>query len=249
MRIPKHHLGPGMSVEVDWFGGLPVTQLQAFRTYASEFEALYLMLSVSLNEAIGLRDSGALAKSFKALSLTSSLCVRFTEALEDILRSLVQYSEEHETAPSVAALNPADFLGGRSHRAALKDAIWHRTLFSQGAQFLSKIRTLRSMVIYIGSDFCQAADSLASTDLVAESSKLWAVMDSGHFDLNTCLRESMVMLKCFLRVLPDEQVRDFQNTVSSRETVRRTAPGRAAAAVAASGRPMRVHTTSRGVTR
>jgi hypothetical protein len=243
LRRPKHHLGPGASVDVDWFGGLPIAQLQAFRTYANEFEAFYLMLSVSLNEAIGLRDSGALARSHEALALTSSLCSRLAEALEDILLSLGQHSKEHETTPSVAALNPTDFLGSRSHCAALKNVICHRALFSHGARFLSKIRTLRAMVTQISRDFCQAADGLASHDTVGDSSQSWAVMDAGHFDLNTCLRESMVLLKCFLRVLPDEQVRDFVNIASSRRMLRRTAPNNA---VAVGGRSM-PHRTSRHV--
>jgi hypothetical protein len=231
-------------VEVDWTGGLPATQLQTFRTYANEFEALYLMLSVSLNEAIGIRDSGALAKAFEVLALTPCLCVRLTEALETLLVSLIQHSKEHETTPSVTALRPSDFLGGRSRRAALKSGVLHRACLSQGSRFLIKIRTLRSMVSDIGGDFCDAADAVATQDIVAETSRLWAVMDAGHFDLNTCLRESMVLLKCFLRVLPDEQVRDFVNIASSRRMLRRTEPNNA---VAVGGRSMPAHRTSRGV--
>ena len=48
-------------------------------------------------------------------------------------------------------------------------------------------------------------------------------MDAGHFDLNTCLRESMILLKCFLRVLPDEEIVDFEKTVSFRTVQPRSA--------------------------
>lgn len=40
-------------------------------------------------------------------------------------------------------------------------------------------------------------------------------MDSAHFDWNTCLRESMALLKCFLRALPDDGLRGFQKIVSA----------------------------------
>ena len=37
----------------------------------------------------------------------------------------------------------------------------------------------------------------------------WGILDSSHYDLNTCLRESIVLLKCFLHALPAEQVTEF----------------------------------------
>jgi hypothetical protein len=35
-------------------------------------------------------------------------------------------------------------------------------------------------------------------------------MDQDHFDLNTSLRESLILLKCFLQVLPGDEVRCFE---------------------------------------
>jgi len=52
--------------------------------------------------------------------------------------------------------------------------------------------------------------------------KLWIGMDTGHFDLNTCLRESLIMLRCFLRVLPDSQVLDFEKTMALEMAAPRT---------------------------
>ena len=42
------------------------------------------------------------------------------------------------------------------------------------------------------------------------------MLDKGHFDLNTCLRESIVLLKSFLVVLPDEQVTAFKAAINFR---------------------------------
>ena len=38
-------------------------------------------------------------------------------------------------------------------------------------------------------------------------------MDAAHYDLNTCLRETIVLLKSFLRALPEDQVGGFQKSV------------------------------------
>ena len=44
---------------------------------------------------------------------------------------------------------------------------------------------------------------------------LWKIVDAAHYDLNTCLRETIIMLKSFLHVLPDEELPSFQKFVDS----------------------------------
>jgi hypothetical protein len=39
-------------------------------------------------------------------------------------------------------------------------------------------------------------------------------MGAAEYDLNTCLRELLVMLKCFLRVLPANDLALFERTLS-----------------------------------
>jgi hypothetical protein len=235
LKRPKHHLGPGVSVEGDWFGDLNVAQLQAFDAYAEELEFSYCMFTVSLNEAIGLHASGSLPKSFQMMADTSALCSRLTALLVNILRSLAQHAKEHGTNPSIAPLNPADFYSDREQRWALKSLIRHRALLTRVSQSQSKVRTLRTMVDHVGSDFCVAADALASQGTAVDSPELWAAMDAWHFDLNTCLRESTVLLKCFLRVLPDDELRGFQETVSHDKTSRLATPDAKTKAAAVGG--------------
>jgi hypothetical protein len=42
---------------------------------------------------------------------------------------------------------------------------------------------------------------------------MWAEVDVDHYDLNTCLREAIVVFKSFLIALPESQLGAFQNTV------------------------------------
>jgi len=42
---------------------------------------------------------------------------------------------------------------------------------------------------------------------------MWAEVDAGHYDLNTCLREAIVVFKSFLIALPEDQLGAFQNAV------------------------------------
>jgi hypothetical protein len=156
--------------------------------------------------------------------LMSSLCQRFINLVDGTLRLLGEHSKHHGTTPSVAPLNPADFNSLRGQRAALASSLWHRALFSQHAQFLSKIRTLAALVASLGADIRVTAEELASHGAAVDSASLWSAVSTEYCDLNTCLRETLIMLKCFLRVLPDEQLLQFDKTMSNDERARLKTP-------------------------
>jgi hypothetical protein len=88
----------------------------------------------------------------------------------------------------------------------------NHVLLSHRLQFLHKVSTLQEMVEDLGKDFRHAADDLAEGSSV-NAPKMWAEVDSDHYDLNTCLREAIVVFKSFLIVLPESQLGAFQNTV------------------------------------
>jgi hypothetical protein len=87
-------------------------------------------------------------------------------------------------------------------------------ILTQRSQFLHKISTLEEMVVDVDSHFRQAAEDLG-TGASVEPSLDWQTVDAAHYDLNTCLREAIVLLKSFLVVLPDEELGAFQKTVDS----------------------------------
>ncbi len=223
MKGSKSRLVSGASVQSDWYGWLPDAKMETFRVYAGEFETCYIMLSVTLDEAIGLRESGQVRKSYQAACVTPALCTRLADRLHGLLCSLDEHAKHYGIVPSVAPLDAANFRGAREQRTARMSSLLSRVLLPQRAQFLSKITSLKHMIGELATDFRNAADGLAEGP-VQNNDHLWAALDQGHFDLNTCLRESMVLLKCFLRVLPDDQLSSFQKTVASQLSSHRPAP-------------------------
>jgi hypothetical protein len=201
-------------VQTDWYGWLPDAKLRAFKLYSNESETYYAMLSVSLDEAISLRESGSLRQSFQVIEVTPELCSRLTARLQGLLSSLDVHARHYGIVPSVAPLAVANFRGARGQHSARLSSLLSRILLSQRAQFLSKITALRDMLTELCADFADAAQDLAS-GAASDSHRLWLTLDENHFDLNTCLRETMVLLKCFLRVLPDDQLLSFQQTVEA----------------------------------
>jgi hypothetical protein len=219
LKASTPRLEAGASVQADWFGWLPEAKMHVFRVYAEEFESRYLMLSVSLNEAIGLRNHGSQSKSYQVVLITPPLCGRLTDSLEGMLCSLGEHVTRYGMVPSVVPLDAANFHGQRGQRSARKNFLLSTVLLSKRAQYLSKVGTLREMVSYMSVDFCHAAEELLCARGSSKPGLLWTAMDEGQFDLNSCLRESMILLKSFLRVLPNQQLQAFQRTVSSHMTM------------------------------
>ncbi len=202
----------GKSVKDDWRAWLPEAKAQVFSDHVHQLESSYMMLSISLDEAIELEQMGQAGKSQQAVSVTSGLCKLLTQALGGLLRALSEHAKHYGTTPNAVPLDPANFQGQRGQRSARMNSLLTHVLFSQRLQFLHKLSTLEEMVEDLGKDFRDAANDLAEGTSF-DPPKMWAEVDSDHYDLNTCLREAIVVFKSFLIALPESQLGAFQNTV------------------------------------
>jgi hypothetical protein len=191
---------------------LPEEKAQVFLEHERHLESLYNMFSVSLNEVIELKLAGLLAKALGAISMTSQLCERLTHPLAGTLRALHDHAKHYGTVPNAAPLDPENYCGTKGQRSARMSGLMDRVLFSHRLQFLHKVSTLQEMVEDLDRDLRNTADDLAS-GLCADPEHGWHEMDAGHYDLTTCLRETIVLFKSFLVVLPAGQLGDFEKTV------------------------------------
>jgi hypothetical protein len=202
----------GKSVKDDWRAWLPEEKDQIFHKYVRELESRYFMLSVSLDEAIALRQLGHPGKSLQALGITSGLCKLLTQTLAGLLHALSEHAKHYGTIPNAAPLDPSNFQGQKGQRSARMGSLLNLVLLSHRLQFLHKVSTLEEMVEDLGQDFRYAANGLAGGNYL-NAKKMWAELDADHYDLNTCLRETIVVFKSFLIALPESQLGVFQNTL------------------------------------
>jgi hypothetical protein len=202
----------GKSVKDDWRAWLPEAKAQVFDKQVHQLESSYVMLSVSLDEAIELRQLGHPGKSLQALGITSGLCKLLTQTLAGLLHALSEHAKHYGTIPNAAPLDPSNFQGQKGQRSARMASLLNLVLLSHRLQFLHKVSTLEEMVEDLGQDFRRAANDLARGNYL-NSKKMWAELDADHYDLNTCLRETIVVLKSFLVALPESQLGVFQNTL------------------------------------
>jgi hypothetical protein len=205
-------LSRGRCVQQDWRTNLPEDKALVFQEHERQLESLYNMFSVSLNEAIELKLAGLLAKALSAISMSSQLCGRMSRPLAGTLRALHEHAKHYGTVPNAAPLNPDNYHRLKGQRSARMSGLLDRVLFSQRLQFLHKVNTLEEMVEDLDRDFRSVASDLAGC-LYPDPERGWQEVDAGHYDLNSCLRETVVLLKSFLVVLPAGQLGDFERTV------------------------------------
>ena len=200
------------SVKDDWCAWLPREKDQAFTAFVRQLELSYNMLSVSLDEAFGFRRQGQFSKSYQAVCVTPDLASRLAGHMGAVLRALAGHAKHYGTVPNAAPLDAGNFLGAKVRRTARMSDLLSQVLLTQRSQFLHKIGTLEEMVSDLRRDFRFAVENLTAGSSAKPAAE-WQVIDAAHYDLNTCLRETIVLLKSFFVVLENDQVVAFQHTV------------------------------------
>lgn len=204
--------GRGASVQEDWCAWLSDKKSALFLMYQQQLAAAYHMLSVSLNEALELNKVGQVAKSYQVVSVAPALCSRLVQPLSALLRGLAEHAKHFGIVPNAAPLNPANFIGSKAQRSARMNALLNRVLLSHRAQFLHKVSALADLIEDLNRDFTQVAADL-SDGFSLNADSLWAALDACHYDLNTCFRETEVLLKSFFVALPENQLPGFEKSV------------------------------------
>lgn len=214
------------SVREDWRAWLPGDKARVFHEFVQQLETAYGMLSVSLDEAIALRDQGLLAKARQAAAVTAEVSQLLLDPLLATLRALGSHARHYGTTPNASPLDPANFRGARCLRAARMNALLSHVLLSHRSQFLHKIHNLSDMVEDIQKEMGAALEEVVDGTSISPG-ELWLTLDTLHYDLNTCLRETIVLLKSFLHVLPDEELAGFEQEarrLPSRQAVQGVRP-------------------------
>ena len=215
MRVRSQALpSRSSSVQEDWSAWLPPAKAEAFDACVRQLELSYGMFSVSLNEALELRRTGKLEHSGRAMFVVPALCARLALPLEGLLHTLGEHAKHFGIIPNTTPLDASNFHGSREQRTARMSDLLSHVLLTQRSQFLHKIETLEDMVLSIRKNFYKVASDLGNGASAAPSSD-WRAVDDAHFDLNTCLREAIVVLKSFLVVLPNDQLGVFQKSVNA----------------------------------
>lgn len=199
----------GESVSREWRIPLSRDKSQVYLGTVHQLETSYCMFSINLDEALGMRRAGRLGMALQLLGVAPALCQNLVAPLLGLIRAMQVHSRHFGSTPKLAPLNPEHFQNSRNQRLARFNGLFGRILLTSRSQFLYKLSALAEMTDELEQNYGSAVETLEQ-GLTARPDRYWDIMDASHYDLNTCLRESVVILKCFLHVLPDDQLAEFQ---------------------------------------
>jgi hypothetical protein len=189
----------------DWFTTLPGDKNDLYEAVVRRWECTYAMMNVALDEALSLRTCGKLICARQQVSVAADLLERLSPALVSLCETLSARGQRVSQLPAVEPLNAEFFRSRTAQSAASWNGILHHVLFSVRSRFFHKLRILSHTIEQLDREFQDAASDV-SKGLSVRPNDCWQRLDILHYDLNTCLRETEVVLKSFMRILPDEQL-------------------------------------------
>lgn len=194
------------SVTDDWIRALPRDKNHIFQGIVANWECSFAMTSVALDDALSMRSGGELVCAHQNVALAAALLKGLSSSLVSFCESLASHGRQIRQAPLVEPLRSGFFRGSRAQSAATWNGILHYILRGDRGRFVCKLRILSNTMEQLEHEFDRIAKNIGTPSV---SARCWTALDYLHYDFTTCLRETEVVLKSFLRALPAEQVSAF----------------------------------------
>jgi hypothetical protein len=202
------------SVTQDWIAALPREKSQLFDSVVRHWESGYAMMSIALDDAFCLRTRGNLVNARMQVVVAADLLSRLATNLIGACEVVNDRARHVPSLPAVEPLKTEFFRGETAQSAASWNGLVHHVLFGDRPRFFQKIRILRDTVERLADEFRQSSADLLEGATV-DPGILWDSLDSLHYDFNTCLRESEVVLKGFLHAIPESQLAAFTEAINN----------------------------------
>jgi hypothetical protein len=210
------------SVKEAWCAHLPEDKKNIFDNIVREWEEAYAVFSIPLDDAMALRAEGHLTRARQCVEIAATVVTGLTAPLVSSCRTLEKWGRQLAVPPSVAALNPSFYRSESARQNAQWNQLMHRVLFGGRSRYLHKLRVLEMSVCALGDEFHREAEEL-STGAHLHPDDCWPRLDELHYDVNTCLRETVVVLKSFILALPPKNVAFFYSELNEASLAAREA--------------------------
>ena len=208
-------------VRDQWCARLPEAQDRLYGSVVGDLESSYAMLSVALDEAFASLSDGSLPRAREGAAVAADLFDRLSAGLLAALGAVADQTSHSQPVADVTPLNPDFFRRESAQRAAAWSHVLHYILVGSRSRFLHKLEVLDGAVEAMATEFRGTAEEISEGSSTRPEHH-WDCLDSLHYDMNTCLRETIVILKSFLHRLPENEVDAFARRLAGR----RAAPAR-----------------------
>lgn len=196
-----------LGVRDDWIRALPRDKSRIFEAVVRRWECSYAMLSVAFSDALTLRTRGELVCAHQQVCVAVDLLHGLSSTVVDCCEALIRRGRRLDNMPSIEPMRVDFFRSDVGKNAASWNGVLHHVLFGERVRFLHKVRILADTVSQIEAQFAATVSELSGGVSIRQD--CWKALDSLHYDFKTCLSESEVVLKSFLRVMPFDHLEFF----------------------------------------
>lgn len=211
------------NVSGDWVAPLPREKSRLFDARVRHWETGYAMMSVALDDSLSLRKCGDLVCARRHVSISADLLLRLSSELEGACLALGECGRHMTCLPAVEPLHSGFFRGDMAQSAASWNKLLHHVLMGERPRFFHKLRILSATLDHLTMEFCKTAGEIVEGASIDPDAS-WKSLDSLHYDFSTCLRETEVVLKCFLHLLPSERLSHFSSQLEATPPRQRARP-------------------------
>ncbi len=197
------------TVKRDWIASLPEGSDRLYGAALDELEASYTIQSVTLNEAFVSWAAGREINAREYATIFACLLDRLAVNLQGVLSAMEEHGRHNGTLPIVEPLAAENFRGVIPQRIARADHLLASILFHGRTRFFHKLHALTEALDGIQKESGVAAVALAELG-VATLERECRALEVLDYDLNTCLRETVIVLKSFFCVLTSDEVGPFR---------------------------------------
>jgi hypothetical protein len=198
------------SVREDWFAWLPEEMEQLFGATRNELECFNGILSVALDEALGIRDQEHFTIAKERITAFAGLFDRLATLLRFVIRTIEEHGSHFGTLPNVVALDAENFRGPTAKRISFMDNLLARVIFRGRTRFFHKLHSLKEIIEELQKETRVIVEDV-SGGVPEYLERAWRELEVLGYDLNTCMGETTVVLKSFFCVLPAEELEAFRH--------------------------------------
>ncbi|MGH9354606.1 MAG: hypothetical protein ACRD10_00575 [Terriglobia bacterium] len=179
---------------------LPADREEIYQPIALEIETQTVILGVSLNEALGERDSGNPENAWRLVRLAVSQWGRLSETLIVLLNSITENMPYARSVVAVRNIGANRFKSrGMIEFGGMREML-DQLIFRSKPRYQTHIRVLRRALELLTAEFHR---SYRTAEQAPEASAaMWTNLDPDFHDFDLLIKETLLAFRAFLIALP-----------------------------------------------
>ena len=179
---------------------LPTELDSIYRPVYLELETQIVLLGISLNEALGERESGNEENARHLVRLAVCQWDRLADIAGGLLNTIADYFPQARSLSSFRELDADQFRSRAMIEFMRKGALVHQVIFRSKSRHLSRLRIARRAIETLTAEFRGAFQAASHTPDAPD--EVWNSIDPSFHDFDLVIKQALLAFRAILPALP-----------------------------------------------